>query len=94
MQPPSQAWTQKGKNREKKDSKGRIQGYKATRLGECEAFTVESFLEWYLALRHYVTDYYSRFGLLGPPRAMLLGTSYPLHSVLTDNGSQFMQRLR
>src|SRR5262245_19538245 len=89
----------------KKNPKGRKpKGYKASAPGECGAFdTVEYFLE---GLRRYVitfTDQYSRFGFAWATHshASLAAREffgivvevfpYPLQSVLTDNGSEFMK---
>jgi len=95
-----------GQRIEKKNSpKGRKpKGYKATAPGECGAFdTVEYFLD---GMRRYVitfTDHYSRFAFAWATRshASLAAREffgivtevfpYPLHSVLTDNGCEFMK---
>lgn len=79
-------------------------GYKASAPGECGAFdTVEYFLE---GIRRYVitfTDHYSRFAFAWATQshASLAAREffeivaevfpYPLQSVLTDNGSEFMK---
>jgi len=89
----------------KKSPKARKpKGYKAAFPGECGAFdTVEYFLE---GLRRYVitfTDHYSRFSFAWATQshASLAAREffeivaevfpYPLQSVLTDNGSEFMK---
>lgn len=89
----------------KKTPKGRKpKGYKATRPGECGAFdTVEYFLG---GIRRYVitfTDHYSRFAFAWATHSHaslaareffeIVGEvfPYPLQSVLTDNGSEFMK---
>ena len=89
----------------KKTPKGRKpKGYKATAPGECGAFdTVEYFLD---GMRRYVitfTDHYSRFSFAWATQshASLAAREffaivaevfpYPLQSVLTDNGSEFMK---
>ena len=79
-------------------------GYKASAPGECGAFdTVEYFLD---GMRRYVitfTDHYSRFAFAWATQshASLAAREffgivvevfpYPLQSVLTDNGSEFMK---
>ena len=79
-------------------------GYKASAPGECGAFdTVEYFVD---GLRRYVitfTDHYSRFGFAWATHshASLAAREffgivtevfpYPLQSVLTDNGSEFLK---
>ena len=96
----------KGQRIEHKDRpKGRKpKGYKASAPGECGAFdTVEYFLD---GMRRYVitfTDHYSRFGFAWATQshASLAAREffgivaevfpYPLQSVLTDNGSEFMK---
>src|SRR5215472_619155 len=89
----------------KKRSKGRRpKGYKANGPGECGAFdTVEYFLD---GIRRYVitfTDHYSRFGFAWATQShgslaareffeiVAEVFPYPLKSVLTDNGSEFMK---
>jgi len=89
----------------KKAAKGRKpKGYKASAPGQCGAFdTVEYFLD---GLRRYVitfTDHYSRFSFAWATHshASLAAREffgivtevfpYPLESVLTDNGSEFMK---
>ena len=89
----------------KKNLKGRKpKGYKAGAPGECGAFdTVEYFLD---GIRRYVitfTDHYSRFAFAWATQshASLAAREffgivaevfpYPLQSVLTDNGSEFMK---
>ena len=89
----------------KKTEKGRKpKAYKASAPGDCGAFdTVEYFLD---GLRRYVitfTDQYSRFGFawathshasLAAKEFFDIVTEvfpYPLQSVLTDNGSEFMK---
>ena len=89
----------------KKRSKGRKpKGYKANGPGECGAFdTVEYFLA---GIRRYVitfTDHYSRFGFAWATQShgslaareffeiVAEVFPYPLKSVLTDNGSEFMK---
>ena len=89
----------------KKSSRGRKpKGYKASAPGECGAFdTVEYFLD---GIRRYVitfTDHYSRFAFAWATQshASLAAREffgivaevfpYPLQSVLTDNGSEFMK---
>ena len=86
-------------------AKGRKpKGYKASAPGECGAFdTVEYFLD---GIRRYVitfTDHYSRFSFAWATHshASLAAREffgivtevfpYPLQSVLTDNGSEFMK---
>ena len=96
----------KGQRLERKKSpKGRKpKGYKAAAPGECGAFdTVEYFLD---GIRRYVitfTDHYSRFAFAWATQshASLAAREffgfvtevfpYPLQSVLTDNGSEFMK---
>ena len=89
----------------KKTRKGRKpKGYKASAPGQCRAFdTVEHFLD---GIRRYVitfTDHYSRFAFawathshasLAAREFFAILTDvfpYPLQSVLTDNGSEFMK---
>jgi transposase InsO family protein len=89
----------------KKSPKGRKpKGYKASAPGQCGAFdTVEYFLD---GIRRYVitfTDHYSRFAFawathshasLAAREFFAIVTDvfpYPLQSVLTDNGSEFMK---
>jgi transposase InsO family protein len=89
----------------KKRPKGRKpKGYKASAPGQCGAFdTVEYFLD---GIRRYVitfTDHYSRFAFawathshasLAAREFFAIVTDvfpYPLQSVLTDNGSEFMK---
>ncbi len=94
-----------GQRREKKKSpRGRKpKGYQASAPGQCGAFdTLEYFLD---GIRRYVitfTDHYSRFafawathshGSSAAQKFFALVTEvfpYPLQSVLTDNGSEFM----
>lgn len=96
----------KGQRIKKKSRpKGRKpKGYKASAPGECGAFdTVEYFLD---GMRRYVitfTDHYSRFAFAWatPSHASVAAREffeivtevfpYPLQSVLTDNGSEFMK---
>ena len=96
----------KGQRVEKKKTpKGRKpKGYKACGPGECGAFdTVEYFLD---GMRRYVitfTDQYSRFGFAWATQShgslaareffeiVAEVFPYPLQSVLTDNGSEFMK---
>ena len=89
----------------KKPPKGRKpKGYKASAPGECGAFdTVEYFLD---GMRRYVitfTDHYSRFAFAWATQSHASVAAreffgivtevfpYPLQSVLTDNGSEFMK---
>ena len=89
----------------KKPLKGRKpKGYKASAPGQCGAFdTVEYFLD---GIRRYVitfTDHYSRFAFAWATQSHASWAAreffeivaevfpYPLQSVLTDNGSEFMK---